>query len=208
LTGCVTTTVNVIDRKPVSRPFSRVLCFYLEEGCDFSLFDSTVYNICLRDHARQDSGYAERAKQESVIADALSTQGTLVWPASYWLDPARSSYGEFRHFVDSMKIDGLLIVGSHNYWHEEHTVRNAGTGPVYGYKGTLVVGGTPGYASNVVTLNGNLQCDLFATQSMIGPVWKAEIGEKGNSNSTKSGLTRKSIRQVVESLKSSQYVAH
>jgi hypothetical protein len=46
LTGCVTTTVNVIDHKPVNQPFSRVLCFYLDEGCDFSLFDSTLYNIC------------------------------------------------------------------------------------------------------------------------------------------------------------------
>jgi hypothetical protein len=88
LAGCVTTTVNVIDRKPVQRPFSRVLCFYLPEGCDFSLFDSTLYNICLRNHDLRDSGYVERGNPESTIAEKLSTVGTKVFASSYVLDSA------------------------------------------------------------------------------------------------------------------------
>jgi hypothetical protein len=202
LTGCVTTTVNVIDRKPVARPFSRVVCFYLDEGCDFSLFDSTLYNICLRNHAFSDSGYDERSNQESIIAEGLSTAGTTVWVSSFLLDSAHNGYADFLHYIDSMKVDGLLIVGARGYLHEEHqevipiapsTARN----PV----ATSIV-------HNFTTLNGNFMCDLFATQSLIRPVWRAAIGEKGNRQSTKTGLTRKSLHQVVESLKNSQYIAH
>ena len=81
LSGCVPTTVTVLDHKPVSRPFSRVLCFYLDEGCDFTLFDSTLYNICLRNHAVHDNGFDERANKESIVVEKLSNPGTAIWAA-------------------------------------------------------------------------------------------------------------------------------
>jgi len=202
LTGCVTTTVNVIDHKPVTRPFSRVLCFYLDEGCDFSLFDSTLYNICLRTHALRDSGYDARSNQEAAISEKLSTPGTTVWVSSYLLDSAHTSYSGFLQYIDSMKVDGLLIVGVGGYWHEEHQ---------------QVLPVVPATAHNPVmasiifpvkTINGNFRCDLFSTRSLVRPVWRAEIGEKGNRTSTKTGLTRKLLQQVAESLKNSQYIAH
>jgi hypothetical protein len=201
LTGCVTTTVNVIDHKPVNQPFSRVLCFYLDEGCDFSLFDSTLYNICLRTHTLRDSGYDARSNQEAAIAGQLSTAGTSVWVSSYLLDSAHTSYAGFMQYVDSMKVDGLLIVGVSGYWHDEHQ---------------QVLPIVPSTAHNPVTasvnvpyktLNGNFLCDLFSTKSLLRPVWRAEIGEKGNRNSTKTGLSRKLLQQVVASLKNSQYIA-
>src|SRR6185312_10466693 len=202
LAGCVTTTVNVTDRKPVTRPFSRILIFYLDEGCDFSLFDSTLYNICLRTHAFADSGYAGRSDRESVIADRLSTTGTEALVSSWYIDSAHSSYPAFRHYLDSMHVDGLLIVGARSYSHEEHTeqlpiVPSTARNPV-----ELSV--THRYTS----LNGTYLCDLFDTRSLVRPVWRAEIGEKGNGHSTRAGLAGKLVRQVAESLKSTQYIAH
>lgn len=196
LTGCVATTVNVVDRKPVARPFSRVLCFYLPEGCDFSLFDSTLYNICLRNHALRDSGYDARSNQEAAIAEKLSTAGTAVWVSSYLLDSIHSSYAGFLQYIDSMKVDGLLIVGTRGYEHPEHEIISPPTPR------------SPGYTIRYTTTNGAFMCDLFATQSLIRPVWRAEIGEKGHALSTKTGLTRKTLQQVVESLKNTQYIAH
>ena len=195
LSGCVSTKVNVIDHKPVARPFSRVLCFYLDEGCDFSLFDSTLYNICLRTHALRDGGYDARSNQEAAISEKLSTPGTAVWVSSYLLDSAHTSYAGFVRYVDSMKVDGLLIVGRRSYEHEEHT-------ELVSVAPHMVMPHT------YTTLNGAFMCDLFSTQSLIRPVWRAEIGEKGNRYSTKKGLTRKTLQQVVASLKNSQYIAH
>jgi len=195
LTGCVTTTVNVVDRKPVDRPFSRVLCFYLPEGCDFSLFDSTLYNICLRNHALQDEGYAQRSGQESIIAKKMSTAGTSVLESSYVLDSTRSSYADFLHYIDSMKVDGLLIVGVRSFAHEDHT-------------GLVPVGGGILAQHTYTTLNGAFMCDLFSTRSLVRPVFRAEIGEKGRRYSTKTGLTAKLLQQVVESLKNTAYIAH
>ncbi|HEV3412606.1 MAG TPA: hypothetical protein VG101_09005 [Puia sp.] len=202
LAGCVTTTVNVTDRKPVARPFSRILCFYLDEGCDFSLFDSTLYNICLRNHTLRDSGYVHRSDQEAVIAERLSTGGTSVWVSSYLLDSAHTSYAGFLRYIDSMKVDGLLIVGVRGYEHVEHqevlpVVPSTPNNPVMG-----------GVTHTYTTLNGTFLCDLFSTQSLIRPVWRAEIGEKGRRENTKKGLTSKLLQQVVESLKNSQYIAH
>lgn len=200
--GCVTTTVNVTDRKPVARPFSRILIFYLDEGCDFSLFDSTLYNICLRTHAFADSGYAGRSDRESVIADKLSTPGTEILVASWYIDSAHSSYLSFRHYLDSMRVDGLLIVGARNYSHEEHTEQLPIAPSTT--RNPVEVSVTHRYTS----LNGTFMCDLFDTRSLVRPVWRAEIGEKGNRNSTKGGLTDKLMRQVAESLKNTQYIAH
>jgi hypothetical protein len=208
LTGCVTTTVNVIDHKPVNQPFSRVLCFYLDEGCDFSLFDSTLYNICLRTHTLRDSGYDARSNQEAAIAEQLSTVGTSVWVSSYLLDSAHTSYAGFLQYVDSMKVDGLLIVGVRGYLHEEHSQYIGGAPPTAPSGHSPGFAGGPGFTLNYTILNGNFLCDLFATKSLIRPVWRAEIGEKGNRQSTKTGLSRKLLQQVVASLRNSQYIAH
>jgi hypothetical protein len=208
LSGCVSTTVNVIEHKPVTRPFSRVLCFYLDEGCDFSLFDSTLYNICLRTHALRDSGYDARSNQEAAISEKLSTPGTAVWVSSYLLDSAHTSYAGFLQYIDSMKVDGLLIVGVRGYLHEEQMEFVPGAPPTPASGHSPGFGGTPGYTRTVKILNGNFTCDLFATKSLIRPVWRAEIGEKGHPRSTKGGLTDKLVQQVAASLKNSQYIAH
>lgn len=200
--GCVTTTVNVTDRKPVSRPFSKILLFYLDEGCDFSLFDSTLYDICLRDHALRDSGYYERSNQEAIIAENLSTAGTKVWVSSYQFDDAHRSYADFLHYIDSTGVDGLLIVGVRGYLHEVHTQIIPLT------PATPHMPVTTEITAPVTNLNGTFLCDLFDARSLIRPVWRAEISEKGNPHSTKTGLTGKLVQQVVASLKNSQYIAH
>jgi hypothetical protein len=118
-----------------------------------------------------------------------------------WLDPARSSYAEFLHFIDSMKVEGLLIVGVRGYQHEQSVDFTRGAPPTVGKPGSGEVTRT------ARVFNGNFTCDVFATNSLITPVWRAEIGEQGHPRSTKSGLTDKLVQQVVASLKNSPYIA-
>src|SRR5258708_31860451 len=46
--GCATSSIHILEKKEPTRPYTKILAIYLEEGCEFSMLDSTTYNICIR----------------------------------------------------------------------------------------------------------------------------------------------------------------
>ena len=181
-------------------PYTRVLAVYLEQACDFSLFDSTAYNICLKSSFLNADGIGLRRLVEGRIKKHLATRGTIVLQSSDLFDVDNNDYSCFRRSIDSLRIDAILMIGLRSYSHEEHM--------------TMAV--TPNPANNspyipaqpYKTLNAFFICDLINTKSIYIPVWRAEVEEKGERYTGSNGLNRKMTKKIAESLKLSHYVAH
>jgi hypothetical protein len=48
LTGRAVRTINVLEKKDTPKPFTNILAVYVDGDMDFSVFDSTTYNISIR----------------------------------------------------------------------------------------------------------------------------------------------------------------
>jgi len=44
LSSCATSPIHILEKKEPTRPYTKILAIYLEEGCEFSMLDSTTYN--------------------------------------------------------------------------------------------------------------------------------------------------------------------
>ena len=181
-------------------PYTKVLAVYLEQACDFSLFDSTAYNICLKSSFLNADGLVLRRLMEDRIKKHLATSGTLVLRSSDIFDIDNNDYSYFRRAIDSLGIDAILMIGLRSYSHDEHM--------------TVAIPANPANNSPYIpakpykTLNAFFICDLFNTKSIYIPVWTAEIEEKGERYTGASGLNQKMTKKVAESLKTSHYIAH
>ena len=181
-------------------PYTRVLAVYLEQACDFSLFDSTAYNICLKSSFLNADGIGLRRLVEGRIKKYLATRGTIVLQSSDLFDADNNDYSYFRKSIDSLHIDAILMIGLRSYSHEEHM--------------TMAVNPNPANNSPYIppqpykTLNAFFICDLLNTKSIYIPVWRAEVEEKGERYTGSNGLNRKMTKKIAEALKLSHYVAH
>jgi hypothetical protein len=194
--SCAVTSINVITRNAPTKPASKLLVVYLDEGCDLSLFDSDLYTICLRSCFRNPATMNQRSHIETILAENLATPRSSVLKASDLFDSVNSSYTYFRRCIDSLGIDGILVAGLRSYSHIEHAVY------VPGSRGGL------GYTDKYNTLDGAFACYLFDTRSMKMPIWTAEVGGKGKRFGSKNGLNRSMAQKVATGLKASGYITH
>jgi len=198
--ACTETHLTIRSKKEPTMPYTKVLAVYLEQACDFSLFDSTAYNICIRSSFLNSDGLELRRLMENRIKKHLATTGTLVLRSSDIFDTDNNDYSYFRRVIDSLGIDAILMIGLRSYSHDEH----------------MTVGVPPTPSNNYTnvppkpykTLNAFFICDLFNTKSIYIPVWTAEIEEKGERYTGANGLNQKMTKKVAETLKTSHYIAH
>ncbi len=188
--GCTVTSINVLDRKAPSRPASKVLVVYLDEGCDLSLLDSNFYVICLRSCFSNPATVDQRSHIETILAENLATPWASTLKATDLFDSVNNSYTYFRRCIDSLAIDDILVTGLRSYSHIERVFY------IHGSKQTYH------------TVNGNFVCYLFDTRSLIMPIWTAEVGGKGQRFESEKGLNRSMARMVATGLKASGYIAH
>ena len=200
--ACTETRFTVKSKKEPILPYTKVLAIYLEQACDFALFDSITYNICLRSTFLNEDGVGLelRKKMEDRIKKHLATRGTVVLRSSDIFDNDNNDYAYFRRAIDSLGIDAVLMIGLRSYSHDEH----------------MTVGVPPTPSNNYTdippkpykTLNAFFICDLFNTKSIYIPVWTAEVEEKGERYTGANGLNQKMTKKVAASLKESHYIAH
>jgi hypothetical protein len=198
--ACTETRFTARTKKEPTMPYTKVLAIYLEQACDFSLFDSTAYNICARSSFLNSDGFELRSRMESRVKKHLTTRGTSVLRSSDIFNIDYNDYSYFRKVIDSLGIDAVLMIGLRSHSHEERMTPAipASRSNNYNY--------TP--PQPYKTLNAFFICDLFNTKSIYTPIWTAEIEEKGERFTGANGLNRKMTKKVTESLKASHYIAH
>ncbi|MBN9386097.1 MAG: hypothetical protein J0H74_35395 [Chitinophagaceae bacterium] len=198
--GCASSSINVIDKKNPTRPYTKVLVAYLDEGCDFTLFDSLTYDICLKSCFLNADSYPTRVQAENMLADQLTT-GTAIVKATDVLDITYNSYDYFRRVIDSLHIDAILMVDLRRYTHTDHPA----------YSAPLIVNGhmvTPGTGYNVKTLNGAYECFLINTGNIHFPIWHAAIDVKGRTSGGEHMINNKMAKELARSLTSAGYWMH
>ena len=198
--GCASSSINVIDKKPPTLPYSKVLVVYVEEACDFTLFDSLTYNICLRSCFLNGDNFEMRAQVEDLLSQQLTT-ATVIVRSTDILDMYNNSYDYFRKMIDSLHIDALLMVDFHRYTktkHEGPSVMNYPANSHFSY----------GAGVNYTTLNAGYVCYLIKASSINFPIWTAELGTKGHIGAGKLVLNEKMAKTLAKSLKSAGYWMH
>jgi hypothetical protein len=210
--GCATSSIHILEKKEPTRPYTKILAIYLEEGCEFSMLDSMTYNICIRScFMKTDTeALALRSRVEDHIARDLSTSGTVVLKSADLFDTLTNSYADFEKIIGNLAIDALLIVDSRGYLHDEHSypgnyAPNYSYSHVGGYHPTSY-SSTPG--GTYTTVNGSFESLLINTKSIAFPVWRAILETKGKRYNGKKGLNRSMASRISQSLKSSGYIAH
>ncbi|HEY6902641.1 MAG TPA: hypothetical protein VI233_18410 [Puia sp.] len=193
LSACTSPSVIVKNKREASMPYTRILAIYLEEGCDFSVFDSTAYNICLKSCFSNTEGAGLRDRVETRLRKHLATRMTEVLRSVDYFGANNCDYVYFRRTVDSLKVDAVLMVGLRSHSHDEREV-------------TVVRDGLP-ESSRYKTLNAFFVCDLLNPRSLYMPVWRAEIEEKGWRYTGDNGLNRNMTKKLAGSLKAARYVA-
>jgi hypothetical protein len=210
--GCATSSIHILEKKEPTRPYTKILAIYLEEGCEFSMLDSTTYNICIRScFMKTDTeALALRKRVEDHIALNLSTSGTTVLKSADLFDTVTNSYADFEKTIDNLAIDALLIVDARGFLHnEQHSPGTFAPNYTYshgaGYNATSYTS-TPG--TTYTTVNGSFESLLINTKSIAFPVWRAILETKGTPYNGKRGLNRSMASKIAQSLKSSGYIAH
>jgi hypothetical protein len=193
LSGCKVFTLTITDKKTPTRPFSNIMTIYLDEACDFTLFDSTTYNICLKSCFSRTDNQQLRQNAESLIADKIGTDGTPVKISADLLDSASNSYSDFRKIMEDRGFDAILLV---IFRRSNHKVYFNGEASHRG-RGEIYEKVLPGF-----------QCYLIPTLNSAFPVWTAQLEIGDNTYNAQKGLTGKMAGGIAKSLKTTGYIAH
>jgi hypothetical protein len=193
LPGCKVYKLTVTDKKTPTRPYTNILAIYLDEACDFTLFDSTTYNICLKScFAKTDNGKL-RAAVETMLSEKIGTDGTSVKQSADILTSTTNSYQDFTRAIEEHGFDAILLVSFRKtnqniYFNGEAS--HQGRGEVYQ---KLV----PGF-----------QCYLINPRNTNFPVWTGRLEVGDNAYSAQNGLTGSMAKAIAKSLKTIGYIAH
>ena len=197
--GCVSSSITVLEKKEPARLYEKILVIYVDEGCEFTIFDSTTYNICLRSCFLNGGNMELRRRVEGEIASNLVSKGSTVLKSSDMLDTRTNTYADFNRLIDRHAIEVLLLVDFHRFSHTESQAQPTGN-----YQNGLYIPNTP---MHYKALGAAYGCYLIDAKTSALPFWKAEIGLKGKIGAGKNGLNRGMARQLGETLKSSGYIA-
>src|SRR5258708_9471794 len=122
--GCATSSIHILEKKEPTRPYTKILAIYLEEGCEFSMLDSTTYNICIRScFMKTDTeALALRSRVEDHIAHDLSTSGTTVLNSLVFFNTLTKSYADFEKQIITLAFIASLSLDSPDFLHNEHYI--------------------------------------------------------------------------------------
>jgi hypothetical protein len=204
--GCTTPTyIRVVEQKGVTTPYTNILTIYLDENCNFSLADTTGYNICLKSLFEDSSRTAMRKRMETRIAERLSTKGTAVYKSADLLNfETGGSYAYFIQLIKKLRIDGFLLIQRSN--HLEEQVNNPGMGASAGVP--VGPGVSAGVAVNIpkTYYDASFDCMIIDSKSLDSPIWKAQV-------ETKKADTKRELQEHVaillsKTLMSEGYIVH
>ena len=199
--ACVSSSVTVLEKKyEPTRPFTKVLVVYIDEGCEFSIFDSTTYNICLRSNFINPENFELRKKVEDRIKEDFKSNGTTLVRSSEILNARINSYTDFARLIDQQGIESILLVDFHRYSHSENESQPMGT-----YQNGRYISNAP---MRYKTLNAAYECFLINPKNAAVPFWKAIIGLKGKIGTSKNGLNSGMAHELSNTLISNGYIAH
>jgi hypothetical protein len=199
--GCSSSSITIVDKKPPTLPYSKVLVVYVEEGCDFALFDSLTYNICLRSCFLNADNFNMRTQVEDMLSKELTT-ATAIIRSTDILDAYNNSYDYFRRTIDSLHIDALLLVDFRHNTKTKHQTPSVAHS--VGSTGTTYAGGGLSYN----TLNAEYACYLIKTSNINFPIWTAALGTKGHIGAAQQQLNMNMARTLAKELKKEGYWMH
>jgi hypothetical protein len=207
LAGCAVPSITVVVKKEPTKPFSKVLTIYMDEACDFTMFDSTTYNICVKSCFMKTDNFGVRTKVEKMLVEELSSSGTAIIKSSALFGTRDVNYNDFIRSIDSLGIDAILLVDYQKYLHDLHIGApiRAGNGIQYSS------GVAPGYNGNGIehqVLDAGFQCYLISPRNMLAPLWIAQLGARGNHYTGKKGPDQSIAQKIAKSLKGMGYIAH
>lgn len=203
--GCASTYIKVLHRKGPTVPFTNVFAFYISDACNFSFADSTGYNICLKSGFDDSKTVEERSRVERLAAECLGTPGTKIYSASELMGVNAdgsipdNSYDQFRRLVDSLHIDGILVIQMHHLQKDYYRAPLA-SAPV----------GASGLSVSIETTremdNAEFDCYLIEPKNLNSAVWTASLATKGAS--PHHLLDKKMTRVLAKSLIDDGYIVH
>ncbi|HLK28242.1 MAG TPA: hypothetical protein VKT28_06655 [Puia sp.] len=171
LSGCAATyTFNILARKETKRPFSKVLVMYVDDACELHFLDSTTYDICIRNIFLDSNHFHAQSISENVFSKKLSSSRTTIIKSSDLLDTSYSVYQNFVSMLDSLHIEGVLLVNRLSSQHIPDT-----TPDIYNYNTKIIT-----YGGQTERLDVSYKCYLLSSQSIF-PIWIAQFDFKGDS---------------------------
>lgn len=190
LTGCAASSINVVEHKDPSKPFSKVLAIYVDGDFEFRFLDSTTYNICIKSCFTDSADFEIRSKAENVLHDKFSSSQTTIVKSSDIFNSDVNSYDDFMKQIDSLGIDGILLINRRHYTHTSHALPGAGYSP-NGHVSYTVNDPMSGGGS-YQTPNAVFECYLLKSKSYF-PLWQAQLDVKGNGYYNGKGALRSSM---------------
>jgi hypothetical protein len=207
VTGCATSSITILDKREPVRPFSKILVIYLDEACEFSLFDSTTYNICVKSCFLKTDNFDVRRSVENLLSDKLSGSVTSIIKSSDLYDTStHNDYAVFRRQIDSFSIDALLIVDIRPSTRDKYIqLPSVPMGPVTSHITLSAGGGTV----KVKKHHAGLQCYLMSSRSPAFSVWIASLDAKGGLQPSGGTMQYQSmVGKMAKSLEKSGYIGH
>ncbi len=160
----------MLEKKRNRPAFSQILAIYVDNDIDFSVFDSTTYNICIKSIFTDSAGFDARNNTEGLIGNYLSTPRSSIVKSSDLFDMYTNSYGDFTRQVDSLGIEAILIVHVRRYSYTNHVLP-------YVQK-NISSSASVGAGGSYRTPNAAFECYLIEPHAYF-PVWKAALDVKG-----------------------------
>jgi hypothetical protein len=161
LTGCVTSSVNILESKEIAKPFSKLLLIYIDEDCNLKSLDSTTYNICIKKNFINSDNLELRTESETAFYNKLSSSRTVFVKSSDLFNAGVNDYGSFISEIENLRIDGILIISRTG---SQHRMTNRG---YYGAYNPAEVTSLypPGFA-----LDDGYTCYFMKSDTFL-PVW-------------------------------------
>lgn len=175
---------------------------YLNEGCDFMVFDSLSYDICVKNSFSKEGNQLLRRDAESLVAENLTTAGTAALKSSDLPNESFGSYAAFQQLLDSSSIDAVLLINFRDYKHVAHPILS----PTTPRGMNTPAFNTPSKA--YVKLRAGFDCYLLPSKSLYFPVWYAEQEVEGRRSAEVRGLKSDMADKIAKSLQKGGYIAH
>ncbi len=212
--GCATPLI-VTSKRPVEKPFSRILAIYVDDPFEFSAFDSVTYDIGVRSCFRDSTDFPQRNRAETILYEQFDMTQTDVVKSADIFDKNLNSYDDFRKQLDSLEIDAILLVNLHGLNHSSGDNANNG-GLAYSSAGGIPLGGgTVGKTyigfnpfEHSDATDATFQCYLIRRNEFF-PVWTASFGatRRGrNGTGSFAGKITKGMRVMTQKLADGGYI--
>jgi hypothetical protein len=204
LTGSATSSINVVEHKDPSKPFSKVLAIYVDGDFEFRFFDSTTCNICIKSCFTDAADFEIRSKAENVLHDKFSSSQTTIVKSSDIFNTDVNSYDDFKKQIDSLGIDGILLISRRHYTHTSHALPRGAYSP-NGHE-SFNANDPLSRGSSYQTPNAVFDCYLLKSESYF-TLWQAQLDVKGKGHYNGKGALRSSMAaRLAKNLTDGHYI--